>query len=86
MEEELVTLDTTTVEADWLSELFGDLPIVEKPLPAILMNRDNQSRHFNGQYEVRKIRNFGVITMDYIQTNKNPTDLFTKGLSCTTTK
>jgi hypothetical protein len=42
MEAELVALDTTTVEADWLLELLMDLPIVEKPLPAILMICDNQ--------------------------------------------
>jgi hypothetical protein len=41
MEAELVALDTTTVEADWHRELLMDLPIVEKPLPAILMNCDN---------------------------------------------
>jgi hypothetical protein len=33
---------TTTMEADWLRELLMDLPIVEKPLPTILMNCDNQ--------------------------------------------
>jgi hypothetical protein len=42
IEAELVVLDTTTVKADWLRELLMDLPIVEKPLPAILMNCDNQ--------------------------------------------
>jgi hypothetical protein len=39
MEAELTTLDT--VEVDWLRELLMDLPIVEKPLSAILMNCDN---------------------------------------------
>jgi hypothetical protein len=43
MEAELATLDTATVEADLLHELLMDLPIVEKPLPAILMNCDNQT-------------------------------------------
>ena len=42
MEAELTALDTATVEAEWLRELLMDLPIVEKPLPAILMNCDNQ--------------------------------------------
>jgi hypothetical protein len=42
MEVELAALDTTTVEADWLHELLMDLPIVEKHLPTILMNCDNQ--------------------------------------------
>jgi hypothetical protein len=42
MEAELTSLDTTTVEADWLRELLMDLPIVEKPLPGILMKCVNQ--------------------------------------------
>ena len=43
MEAELIALDTATVEAEWLRELLMDLPIVEKPLPTILMNCDNQT-------------------------------------------
>jgi hypothetical protein len=35
MEAELAALDTATVEAEWLRELLMDLPIVEKPIPAI---------------------------------------------------
>jgi hypothetical protein len=42
IEAKLATLDTATMEDDWLRELLMDLPIVEKPLPAILMNCDNQ--------------------------------------------
>jgi hypothetical protein len=34
---------------------------------------------------VRKIRNSGVITLDYIHTEKNLADPFTKGLSCNMT-
>jgi hypothetical protein len=30
MQAELTTLDTTTVQVDWLRELLMDLPIVEK--------------------------------------------------------
>nr|AAS01944.1 putative retrotransposon protein [Oryza sativa Japonica Group]ABF97221.1 retrotransposon protein, putative, Ty1-copia subclass [Oryza sativa Japonica Group] len=41
MEAELTALDTATVEAEWLRELLMDLPVVEKPVPAILMNCDN---------------------------------------------
>jgi hypothetical protein len=43
IEAELTTLDTTIVEADWLRELLMDLSIVEKTLPTILMNCDNQT-------------------------------------------
>jgi hypothetical protein len=94
---ELAALDTATVEADWLRKLLMDLPIVEKPLLAILMNCDNQtvtvkvdsskdnmksSRHIKRWLKSnRKIRNYGVITLDYIHTEKNLVDLFTKGLS-----
>ena len=97
MEAELTAIDTTTVEAEWLCELLMDLPIVEKPIPAILMNCDNQtvivkvnsskdnmksSRHMKRWLKsVRKFRNFGVIALDYIQTAKNLADQFTKGLS-----
>jgi hypothetical protein len=74
-----------------------DLPIVEKPLPAILMNCDNQtvivkvdsskdnmksSRYIKRWLKsVRKMRSFKVIILDYIHTEKNLADPFTKGLS-----
>jgi hypothetical protein len=41
MEAELRTLDITGIEAEWLHELLMDLPVVEKPIPAISMNCDN---------------------------------------------
>ena len=96
MEAELTTLDTATIEAEWLSELLIDLPIVEKPIPAILMNCDNQtvivkvnsskdnmksSRYVKRRLKfVRKLRNSGVIALDYVQTAKNLANQFTKGL------
>ena len=71
--------------------------MVEKPKLAILMNCDNQtvimkvnsskdnmksSRHVKRRLKsVRKMRNYGVIALDYIQTSKNLADPFTKGLS-----
>jgi hypothetical protein len=38
MEAELTALDTTSTETEWLRELLMDLPMVEKPIPAILIN------------------------------------------------
>jgi hypothetical protein len=38
MKAELTALDTTSIEAEWLRELLSDLPVVGKPIPAILMN------------------------------------------------
>jgi hypothetical protein len=97
IEAELAALDTATVKADWLRELLMDLPIVEKPLPAILMNCDNQtvivkvdsskdnmksSRYIKRWLKsVRKMRSSKVIILDYIHTEKNLADPFTKGLS-----
>jgi hypothetical protein len=74
-----------------------DLPIIEKYLLAILMNCDNQmmivkvdslkdnmksSKHIKRRLKyVRKMRNSEFITLDYIHTEKNLTDPFTKELS-----
>jgi hypothetical protein len=41
MEVELTALDTSSVEAECLRELFMNLPVVEKPVAAISMNCDN---------------------------------------------
>jgi hypothetical protein len=43
MEAKLTALDTTFAEAEWLRELLSDLLVVEKPIPTILMNCDNQT-------------------------------------------
>jgi hypothetical protein len=96
MEAELTALYIASVEAEWLRELLSDLPVVEKPIPAILMNCDNQTvvtkvnsvmdnakstRHVKRRLKsIRKLRNSGVITVAYIQTNINMADPFTKGL------
>ena len=71
--------------------------MVEKPIPAISMNCDNQtvivkvnsskdnmksSRHMKRRLKsVRKLKNSGVIALDYVHTSKNLADQFTKGLS-----
>ena len=81
IEAELTALDTATIEAEWLRELLMDLPVVEKPVPAILMNCDSQtvivkvnsakdnaksSRHVKRRLKyVRKLRNSGVISVTY---------------------
>ena len=96
MEAELTALDTSGVEAGWLRDLFMDFPLVDKPVPTILMNCDNQTiitrvksskdnmksnKHIRMRLKaVRKLRNSRVISLDYIQTAKNLADPFTKGL------
>jgi hypothetical protein len=97
MEAELTTLDTTSYEAEWLRELLLALPVVEKHVPAISMNYDNQTviikiksfkdnmksaRHIKRRLKsIRKLRNSGVIALDYVHTSKNMADQFTMGLS-----
>ena len=71
--------------------------MIEKPIPAISMNCDNQvviikvnSSRDNMKStrlvkrrlkSVRKLRNSGVIALDYVHISKNLADQFTKGLS-----
>jgi hypothetical protein len=71
--------------------------VIEKPIPAILMNCDNQTvitkvnsakdnakstRYVKRRLKsVKKLRNSGVITVAYVQIDKNLADPFTKGLS-----
>jgi hypothetical protein len=97
MEAELTALDTAGAEAEWLRELLMDLLVMEKPIPAISMNCDNQTvitkvnssrdnmkstRHVKRRLKsVRKLRNSGVIALDYVHASKNLIDQFTKGLS-----
>jgi hypothetical protein len=97
MEAELIALDISAVETEWLCELLMDLPMVEKLIPAILMNCDNEivinkvnsskdnmksSKHIKRWLKyVRKLRSSGVISLDYIPTAENVADQFTKGLS-----
>jgi hypothetical protein len=97
MKAELTSLDTATVEAEWLRELLIDLPMVEKPILAIIMNCDNEtviikvnnskdnmksSRHVKRRLKsVKKLRSSGVIALDYIPTAGNLADQFTKSLS-----
>jgi hypothetical protein len=42
MEAELMALDTASTKVEWLRELLINLPMVEKQIPAILINCDNQ--------------------------------------------
>jgi hypothetical protein len=43
IEAELTALDTAGIEDEWHLELLIDLPVVEKHIPAISMNYDNQT-------------------------------------------
>jgi hypothetical protein len=97
MEAELVALEMTTSEAEWLCELLMHLPVVSKPVSTILLHCDNESvitivssakenlkstRHLKRRIKtVRHLRHTCVIAVEYINTSKNLADPFTKGLA-----
>jgi hypothetical protein len=97
MEAELTAFDTAGSEAERLHDLLMDLLVVEKLIPAISMNCDNQTVIFkvNSSKDnmksmshvkrrlksIRKLRNSGVITLDYVHTSNNLADQFIKGMS-----
>ena len=97
MKAELVALDVARKEAEWLRELLSEIPMLEKPIPAILIHCDNQasiakihsknhntknSRHIELRYKIlRKLISTGVITVRYVKSADNLADQLTKGLS-----
>jgi hypothetical protein len=97
MKAKLIALDTARSEAECFCDLLMDLPVVEKPIPAISMNCDNQTMitkvnsskdnmestgHVKRRLKsVRKLRNSRVIALHYVHTSNNLVDQFTKGLS-----
>jgi hypothetical protein len=98
MEAGPVALEMTTSEAEWLRELLIDLPVVSKPVSAILLRYDNESvitivgnakenlmcmRHAKRWIKtMRHLRHAGAITVEYINTSRNLAGPFTKGLAC----
>ena len=87
MEAELTSLDIDGAEAECLRELFMNLPVVEKHIPAISMNCDNKTMitkvnsskdnmkstgHVKRRLKsIRKLRNSGVIALDYVHTERD---------------
>jgi hypothetical protein len=83
---------------DILSNTWGVTPMVDKPVPAIILHCDNQSmitivgnakenakfsRHVKQRIKsVRHLRNTREIVVEYINTAQNLADPFTKGLAC----
>ena len=42
MEAKLIALDTTCTEAEWIKSLLLDIPLLNKPIPAISLHCDNK--------------------------------------------
>ena len=96
MEAELIALVSASEEANWLRDLLYEIPLWEKLIPPILIHCDSiaaigrvKNHYYNGKS--RPIRrkhstvwsyfSSGIITMDYIKSNDNLADPFTKALA-----
>ncbi|KAL5713331.1 hypothetical protein ACHQM5_015417 [Ranunculus cassubicifolius] len=95
MESEFIALDKAAEEAEWLRNFLEDIPMWEKPVPALVVHCDNQSaiaralssmyngksRHIRRRHKtIRQLLSNGVISIDYIKSADNLADPFTKGL------
>ena len=96
MEVELIALASASEEANCLRDLLYEIPFWEKPIPPILIHRDStavirrvKNRNYNSKSRpirrkhstVRSYLSSGIITLDYIKSNDNLADSFTKALA-----
>ena len=96
MEAELIALVSTSEEANQLRDLLYEIPLWEKPIPPILIHCDSttaigrvKNRYYNGKSRpirrkhntMRSYLSSGIITVDYIKSNDNLANPFTKALA-----
>ncbi|KAI5350367.1 hypothetical protein L3X38_003258 [Prunus dulcis] len=97
MESELIALDTTCTEAEWIKSLLMDMPMVEKPLPALSIHCDckatidlvkqshtnrKMNRHIHVRYKsMKSLLSKNIVSLDYVKSENNIADQLTKGLS-----
>ena len=95
MEAELIALVSASEETNCLRDLLYEIPFWEKSIPHILIHCDSiavirrvKNRNYNGKSRpirrkhstVRSYLSSGIITVDYIKSNDNLADSFTKAL------
>lgn len=96
MEYEFIALELASHESKWLRALLADIPMGRSSLTPISLHCDSQSaisvaknNVYNGKRKhirlkhviVREILGDGVISLDFIRSEKNLTDPFTKALN-----
>ncbi|GAU49932.1 hypothetical protein TSUD_408340 [Trifolium subterraneum] len=96
MEYEMIALATASEEASWLRCLLSEIPLWEKPMPAVLIHCDStaaiaktENRFYNGKRRqirrkhstVRELITTGAVRVDHVRTNDNLADSLTKGLA-----
>ena len=99
MEAELIALASASEETNWLRDLLYKIPLWEKPIPPILIHCDSTAAigrvkncYYNSKSKpirrkhstVQSYLSSGIITVDYIKSNDNLADPFTKALALST--
>ena len=92
----MIALATASEEASWLRSLLAEIPLWEKPLPAVLIHCDStaaiakiKNRYYNGKRRqirrkhstIRECISNGAVRVDFVRTNENLADPLTKGLN-----
>ena len=93
MKAELIVLASTSEESNWFRDLLYEILLWEKPIPPILIHCDSttaigrvKSRYYNGKSKpirrkhnpVRSYLSNDIITVNYVKSNDNLADPFTK--------
>lgn len=96
MESEMIALATASEEASWLRSLLAEIPLWERPIPAVLIHCDStttiakiENRYYNGKKRqirrkhntVRELLSTGAVRVDHVRTDDNLADPLTKGLA-----
>ena len=96
MEAKLIALASTSEEANWLRHLLYEIPLWKKPIPPILIHCNStttigkvKNRYYNGKSRpirrnhstVRSYLSNDIIIVNYIKSNDNLVDPFTKALA-----
>ena len=92
----MIALATASEEASWLRCLLAEIPVWEKPMPAVLIHCDStaaiakiENRYYNGKRrQIRRKHNTvrdciskGAVRVNHIRTDENLADPLTKGLA-----
>ena len=97
MEAELIALDTTYAEVEWIKNLISELPLIPKPVLAISVHYDNKAvieltnqksidkkmnRYIRIHHKfIRQLKKSNIISLKFVRSEKNLTNQLTKGLS-----
>ena len=95
----MIALDTTCIEVEWLRDLLIDIPLMANPLPPISIMCDCKSaidkcmqanadmkmnRHLKVRHKfIRDKMKQQMIALNFVKSERNLVDIFTKGLSRT---